>query len=243
MKWYYKFAIAFVIIFGIAATGVHGPFTIRDATPYLIFQDTNNDDFKITADAGIITITNQSAGGGTVKYIWRFDASGNLYIDSGGFLTSNAAVTAGYVGLYEDSDNGTNLVTFIAPASVASDRTITLPDATGTVQLLGSLPMSAGLFTPGTSDDEIPFTIDAPATDTITSVSCYSWDGTTTINVTNGSDFGATDVTDSGGLECGKDTVTSDTTLTNTTITAGNVVAFDISAIDTAPSRLFVEIK
>jgi hypothetical protein len=37
------------------------------------------------------------------------------------------------VRLYEDSDNGTNYIDLIAPASVASNQTITLPDATTTL--------------------------------------------------------------------------------------------------------------
>ena len=37
------------------------------------------------------------------------------------------------IRLFEDSDNGTNYVGIIAPSSMASDRTITLPDATDTL--------------------------------------------------------------------------------------------------------------
>jgi uncharacterized protein (AIM24 family) len=40
--------------------------------------------------------------------------------------------------LYEDTDNGTNYVSIIAPSAVTSNRTITLPDATGTVQVSGN---------------------------------------------------------------------------------------------------------
>jgi hypothetical protein len=35
--------------------------------------------------------------------------------------------------LYEDTDNGTNYVSIIAPSAVTSNRTITLPDNTGTI--------------------------------------------------------------------------------------------------------------
>ena len=37
------------------------------------------------------------------------------------------------VRLYEDTDNGTNYVDIIAPASITSNRTLTLPDTTGTI--------------------------------------------------------------------------------------------------------------
>jgi hypothetical protein len=35
--------------------------------------------------------------------------------------------------LYEDTDNGTNYVSIIAPSAVTSNRTLTLPDNTGTI--------------------------------------------------------------------------------------------------------------
>jgi hypothetical protein len=46
--------------------------------------------------------------------------------------------------LYEDTDNGTNYVSIIAPSAVTSNRTITLPDATGT--LVTNSGSEAGAF-------------------------------------------------------------------------------------------------
>lgn len=48
-------------------------------------------------------------------------------------FTSASAASAASLALHEDTDNGTNKVTLIAPASIASDKTITLPDATDTL--------------------------------------------------------------------------------------------------------------
>ena len=42
--------------------------------------------------------------------------------------------------LYEDTDNGTNYVSIIAPSAVTSNRTITLPDATGTILTSATTP-------------------------------------------------------------------------------------------------------
>jgi hypothetical protein len=47
-------------------------------------------------------------------------------------IGANATGSA-YVRLYEDTDNGTNYVDIIAPASITSNRTLTLPDNTGTI--------------------------------------------------------------------------------------------------------------
>jgi hypothetical protein len=57
----------------------------------------------------------------------------------GSFLSAwTAASSSGPASLdfHEDTDNGTNRIRITAPSSVASDRTLTLPDATGTPALL-----------------------------------------------------------------------------------------------------------
>jgi len=60
--------------------------------------------------------------------------NGTTGIDTGtGSLIAADATTPTYLDLYEDTDNGSNYVRLIAPTSVAANRTITLPDGTGTV--------------------------------------------------------------------------------------------------------------
>ena len=59
--------------------------------------------------------------------------NGSGTVEVGGNSTS-----AAYVRLYEDTDNGTNYIDLIASASVASNRTVTFPDNTGTVVTTGS---------------------------------------------------------------------------------------------------------
>ena len=49
-----------------------------------------------------------------------------------GLQLKNGSTSAGFIEFFEDSDNGTNKVTLIGPASTA-DATLTLPSATGTV--------------------------------------------------------------------------------------------------------------
>ena len=72
--------------------------------------------------------------------------------------------------LYEDTDNGTNYVSIIAPSAVTSNRTITLPDATGTLLTAASTPAFAstigvGGATPAASGAGITF----PATQSASS--------------------------------------------------------------------------
>lgn len=64
--------------------------------------------------------------------------NGSTGIDTGtGALINADATTAAYVRLFEDTDNGSNYIDIIAPAAVASNRTITLPDVTGTMVTTG----------------------------------------------------------------------------------------------------------
>ena len=56
---------------------------------------------------------------------------------SGGVAIKNGATSAGFVEFFEDSDNGTNKVTLIGPASTA-DVTLTLPASAGTIATTAS---------------------------------------------------------------------------------------------------------
>ena len=60
-----------------------------------------------------------------------------------GLSVKNGATSAGFIEFFEDSDNGTNKVTLIGPAST-SDVTLTLPSTAGTVALVGSTLSSIG---------------------------------------------------------------------------------------------------
>ena len=53
-------------------------------------------------------------------------------VHSIGMSVKNGATSAGFVEFFEDSDNGSNKVTLIGPASTA-DVTVVLPSAAGTV--------------------------------------------------------------------------------------------------------------
>jgi len=69
--------------------------------------------------------------------------NGTTGIDTGtGSLIAADASTPTYLDLFEDTDNGSNYVRLIAPTSIAANRTLTLPDSTGTV-VVGSAAVSA----------------------------------------------------------------------------------------------------
>jgi len=54
------------------------------------------------------------------------------FTSEGSVATKNGSTSAGFIEFFEDSDNGTNKVTLIGPAST-SDISVILPDAAGTL--------------------------------------------------------------------------------------------------------------
>ena len=85
-----------------------------DTTGNLVFQ-TNG-----TTTALTLNTSQNATFVGTVTAVGTMSVSG----------TSSAA---GDVKLYEDTDNGTNYVSLIAPASLASNVTLTMPSTTSTL--------------------------------------------------------------------------------------------------------------
>ena len=79
------------------------------------------------SDADAITI----ASGGGVTFSQKSVHSLSLQV-------KNGATSAGFIEFFEDSDNGTNKVTLIGPAST-SDVTLTLPSTTDTVAVAGDI--------------------------------------------------------------------------------------------------------
>lgn len=86
--------------------------------------------------------------------------NGTTGIDTGtGSLIAADSTTPTYLDLFEDTDNGSNYVRLIAPTSVASNRTLTLPDGTGTFVVNGvNGSLVSGTAVASTSGTSIDFT-------------------------------------------------------------------------------------
>jgi hypothetical protein len=92
----------------------------------------NSDDGVVSGSAGLKT-----TGGNDGILVFQSSGTETARITSGVLAVSATSTTASTVRLYEDTDNGSNYVDLIAPTSVASNKTITLPDGTGTVAVNG----------------------------------------------------------------------------------------------------------
>lgn len=70
-------------------------------------------------------------------------------------FTAASASAAASLQFHEDTDNGSNKITVTAPAAIASDKTITLPDRTGTAALTDGtgLPCEIGIAVSDESTD------------------------------------------------------------------------------------------
>ena len=76
-----------------------------------------------------LPVLNSGISGFTTDFydLYVGSADGNKLIGSGRFWTTETASTGGAVKVYEATANGTNSVSFAAPANLASDITYTFP--------------------------------------------------------------------------------------------------------------------
>jgi hypothetical protein len=94
--------------------------------------------FYKSGSSGVATIADGSKGDITVSgggSVWEMTAATPL-ADLKTKWTPASAVGAASLAFGEDTDNGTNKATLKAPESLASDATVTLPSATGTLATL-----------------------------------------------------------------------------------------------------------
>jgi hypothetical protein len=92
----------------------------------------NSDDGVVSGSSGL-----KSTGGNDGILVFQSSGAETARITSGVLSVSATSTTASTVRLYEDTDNGSNYVDLIAPTSVTSNRTITLPDASGAMVVTG----------------------------------------------------------------------------------------------------------
>lgn len=111
---------------------------------------------KLGQNSGVIIDDSNNVTGAT-------SVAATSYLKAGGNATA-----AGYIELLEDSDNGSNKITIIAPASIASDKTATLPDASGTFTLLGNSSTGSGDVVRATSPALITPALGTPASGVLT---------------------------------------------------------------------------
>ena len=111
-----------------------GRFT-NNSTDFEIKVSTQDKDIKLIGDDGGSAVTaltlDMSEDGAAV---FNSTATASQFIANAGMVVKNGATGAGFIELFEDSDNGTNKITLAAPAS-CSDRSITFPDDAGTIVL------------------------------------------------------------------------------------------------------------
>jgi preprotein translocase subunit Sec61beta len=117
-----------------------------------------------------------------------------------GLQLKNGATSAGFLEFFEDSDNGTNKVTLIGPASTA-DVTVTLPAAADTL-------------------------VGKATTDTLTNKTIDSANNTLTLDLSEGTLVGTTAEFNSALSDDSFATLTNSVTLTNKTLTNPTINAF-----------------
>jgi hypothetical protein len=119
--------------------------------PFISLTDIVTNNIQASSSSGVVIRNNSAAD------ILTMGASGGIASTFAGALTVtgttnltgvlNVAGTSSspaYITLAEDTDNGTNKATIIAPASISSDYTLTLPDGSGTLARTTDLTLPSG---------------------------------------------------------------------------------------------------
>lgn len=94
-------------------------------------RDTGLDTLTVTRAQEGTSGTTKNTGSATYKLILA--PTKKTMDEISDFLNPASASVAASIDLFEETDNGTNKITITAPASIASNKTITLPDAGGTI--------------------------------------------------------------------------------------------------------------
>jgi hypothetical protein len=132
-------------------SGTSGLKSVGGDDGVLVFQSKGtetariNTDKQIVAAAGTNSLPALTTTGDLNTGIF-FPAADTIAVTVGGVESARIvsgllsipanSTAASAVRLYEDTDNGTNYVDIIAPSAITSDRTLTIPDASGTIDRL-----------------------------------------------------------------------------------------------------------
>lgn len=121
-----------------------------------ILDSSGNELFKFTATASAINeFTNTNAAIGTNPQLSATGGDTNIGLDflskgTGAYRFLGTATAPGTIQLFEQTSNGTNKVSILAAASIASDLTVTLKSASSGYPVLDSTDGDAWTsFTPG----------------------------------------------------------------------------------------------
>jgi len=132
-----------------------------------------------------------------------------------GMDIKNGATSAGFIKFFEDSDNGSNAVTLIGPASTA-DATLTLPAATDTL-------------------------VGKATTDTLTNKTIDSASNTLTLDLSEGTLTGTTAEFNTALSDDSFATLTNSVTLTNKTLTSPTITSPTVTSLALTDSSIVFE--
>lgn len=109
----------------------------KSALPIDAAQATGSAGLALKNSGGTSVLTVGAGAGTGATFAGGVNVSGA--VSTTGYLTvTGTSSSPAYITLAEDTDNGTNKVTVIAPSSIASDYTVTLPSSAGTLLLSGT---------------------------------------------------------------------------------------------------------
>lgn len=136
--------------FGIDASGIYGGTggNVNGATYYLYDYQASLYRMGMNASGTFFIGSSSTVGGMSVTQTGQMDVGGNT-------------TQSGRIRVREDTDNGTNYVELVAPSSIASNGSYTLPSAVPTANNQALVSTTAGVM----SFASMPYVLDADASD------------------------------------------------------------------------------
>ena len=128
---------------------------VLSADTVQIGDSNTNATFTTNGTGDLILNTNAGTNSGSITI--QDAANGNIILapnGTGRVEVSGTSSNAGGINFYEDTDNGTNKALLTAPASLATDITLTLPPTTSTLGYLNlpAVGTKTGSYTLATGD-------------------------------------------------------------------------------------------
>ena len=192
--------------------------TLSSLSPKIIIEELigSDDDFIIqTTPTSELTITNMSAGGGTVKATWSFQADGDFEIRDGNLVLTEALATI----------DGVDVSVHAASSSAHHTQVGNL--------LLNSVVIAGASLTIDTyrlEKEQVAITL--------TDIHCITDTGTVIIELMEQDSAGANDTTVDAPITCDSNGAEDDGSLTNGTIDAADWLAARIGTEASSPTQV-----
>jgi len=185
---------------------------------------------------------------GSILVVTNGDDSAYLDLAAGGITATGNALVAGDIvitaaggDIIIEGDTADDNEATLTVGPLTADRTITLPDASGTVVLQGNLTQKKCIIVEDPTSGDNLLMFNASSIITVTGIDCLSADGTSVAATLNECDAnGANCVSIESAITCGTTNSTESGAIDNATVDAGDWVRLSLGTNTGSVTQLAV---